>query len=211
MITGWCAISALKGPLPKGTSVFSAVLLKVASAGAGQAFLSSLLLASGAPGLVQMVQMVQLCVDGTCRHRFWTACGLRWHAGCMSPAAQDVACWSVLASTVVRLKQAACALTSTLLCLLVCHCLPAAVCAMMSTADSALLAFSSMWVKDLFVPYIRPQATQQQQIWFGRAMSVVGLSIGVALGEWAAGTEEEDGYATRPEQAQACAGPQQLP
>lgn len=54
---------------------------------------------------------------------------------------------------------------------------------MMSTADSALLAFSSMWVKDLFVPYIRPQATQQQQIWFGRAMSVVGLSIGVALGE----------------------------
>lgn len=58
---------------------------------------------------------------------------------------------------------------------------------MMSTADSALLAFSSMWVKDLFVPYIRPQATQRQQIWFGRAMSVVGLSIGVALGEWAGG------------------------
>jgi hypothetical protein len=54
---------------------------------------------------------------------------------------------------------------------------------MMSTADSALLAFSSMWVKDLFVPYIRPQASQKQQIWFGRAMSVVGLSIGVALGE----------------------------
>jgi Na+/proline symporter len=54
---------------------------------------------------------------------------------------------------------------------------------MMSTADSALLAFSSMWVKDLFVPYIRPQATQQQQIWFGRAMSVLGLGIGVSLGE----------------------------
>jgi sodium/proline symporter len=58
---------------------------------------------------------------------------------------------------------------------------------MMSTADSSLLAFSSMWVKDLFVPYIKPQATQKQQIWFGRAMSVVGLSIGVALGEiWSA-------------------------
>ena len=60
-------------------------------------------------------------------------------------------------------------------------CVPA-VCAMMSTADSALLAFSSMWVKDLFVPYLRPKATQAQQIWFGRLMSVIGLSIGVALG-----------------------------
>lgn len=59
----------------------------------------------------------------------------------------------------------------------------AAVCAMMSTADSSLLAFSSMWVKDLFVPYIRPRATQRQQIWFGRVMSVIGLSIGVFLGE----------------------------
>jgi hypothetical protein len=53
---------------------------------------------------------------------------------------------------------------------------------MMSTADSALLAFSSMWVRDLFVPYIRPQATQRQQIWVGRAMSVLGLAIGVTLG-----------------------------
>jgi hypothetical protein len=47
MITGWCAIAALAGPLPKGTSVFSAVLLKVASGGTGQAVLSALLLASG--------------------------------------------------------------------------------------------------------------------------------------------------------------------
>jgi hypothetical protein len=53
---------------------------------------------------------------------------------------------------------------------------------MMSTADSALLAFSSMWVRDLFVPYIRPQATQRQQLWVGRAMSVIGLAIGVTLG-----------------------------
>lgn len=48
MITGWCAIAALTGPLPKGTSVFSAVLLKVAGTGTGQAILASLLLASGA-------------------------------------------------------------------------------------------------------------------------------------------------------------------
>jgi hypothetical protein len=58
MITGWCAIAALKGPLPKGTSVFSAVLLKVADAGTGQAVLASLLLASGA--LQYMLLSVQV-------------------------------------------------------------------------------------------------------------------------------------------------------
>lgn len=47
MITGWCAIASLKGPLPKGTSVFSAVLLKVAAEGVGQTVLAALLLASG--------------------------------------------------------------------------------------------------------------------------------------------------------------------
>jgi hypothetical protein len=67
MITGWCAISALKGPLPKGTSVFSAVLLKVASAGAGQAFLSSLLLASGAPGLLWCSRCCGCSVCNGCR------------------------------------------------------------------------------------------------------------------------------------------------
>eukprot|EP00878_Enallax_costatus_P016186 GHUV01016976.1.p1 GENE.GHUV01016976.1~~GHUV01016976.1.p1 ORF type:complete len:356 (+),score=97.44 GHUV01016976.1:718-1785(+) len=101
MITGWVAIAALAGPLPKGTSVFSAVLLKIAAEGTGQAFLSALLLAS-------------------------------------------------------------------------------AVCAMMSTADSALLAFSSMWVRDLFKPYLFKRATENQQIWFGRCMSVIGLAIGAA-------------------------------
>lgn len=53
---------------------------------------------------------------------------------------------------------------------------------MMSTADSALLAFSSMWVRDLFKPYLFKNATETQQMWFGRAMSVVGLGIGVLLG-----------------------------
>lgn len=55
MITGWCAIAALTGPLPKGTSVFSAVLLKVAQAGTGQTVLSALLLASGGLQLSQHV------------------------------------------------------------------------------------------------------------------------------------------------------------
>jgi hypothetical protein len=48
MITGWVAISALAGPLPKGTSVFSAVLAKVAAEGTGQTVLAALLLSSGA-------------------------------------------------------------------------------------------------------------------------------------------------------------------
>lgn len=61
-------------------------------------------------------------------------------------------------------------------------CLCAAVCAMMSTADSALLAFSSMWVRDLFKPYLFKRATDAHQIWFGRLMSVIGLAIGVLLG-----------------------------
>ncbi|WIA33094.1 hypothetical protein OEZ86_006248 [Tetradesmus obliquus] len=103
MITGWVAISALAGPLPKGTSVFSAVLAKVAAEGKGQTVLAALLLSS-------------------------------------------------------------------------------AVCAMMSTADSALLAFSSMWVRDLFKPYLCKHASEATQIWFGRVMSVVGLAIGVMLG-----------------------------
>lgn len=47
MITGWVAIAALSGPLPKGTSVFSAVLIKVAEHGNGQVVLAALLLASG--------------------------------------------------------------------------------------------------------------------------------------------------------------------
>lgn len=45
--------------------------------------------------------------------------------------------------------------------------LASAVCAMMSTADSALLAFSAMWVRDIYVRYIRPKASQMEQIIFG--------------------------------------------
>jgi hypothetical protein len=47
MITGWVAIAALTGPLPKGSSAFSAVLLVVAQAGTGRAILAALLLAAG--------------------------------------------------------------------------------------------------------------------------------------------------------------------
>lgn len=58
----------------------------------------------------------------------------------------------------------------------------AAVCAMMSTADSALLSFSVMWTVDLYKPYLRRTASQRELIWFGRIMSTAGLAIGVTLG-----------------------------
>ena len=45
--------------------------------------------------------------------------------------------------------------------------LASAICAMMSTADSALLAFSSMWVRDIYVRYVRPKSSQLEQIIFG--------------------------------------------
>ncbi|KAI8471640.1 MAG: SSS family transporter: sodium ion/pantothenate [Monoraphidium minutum] len=60
--------------------------------------------------------------------------------------------------------------------------LAAAICAMMSTADSALLAFSVMWTVDLYKPYVRPNASSRELLFFGRVMSVIGLAIGVTLG-----------------------------
>lgn len=60
--------------------------------------------------------------------------------------------------------------------------LAAAVCAMMSTADSALLAFSLMWVQDLYKPYLRPRASPREQLLFARVMAVAALAVGVGLG-----------------------------
>mmetsp|Transcript_22660 Transcript_22660/g.55947 ORF Transcript_22660/g.55947 Transcript_22660/m.55947 type:complete len:732 (-) Transcript_22660:212-2407(-) len=57
----------------------------------------------------------------------------------------------------------------------------AAVCAMMSTADSALIAFGTMWLKDAFVPYVLPGASQQHQLYFAKAVGVFGLGIGLLL------------------------------
>lgn len=59
--------------------------------------------------------------------------------------------------------------------------LASAICAMMSTADSAMLAFSTMWVRDLFKPYLFRRSTEFQQLMFGKLMAFVGLSIGVGL------------------------------
>lgn len=60
--------------------------------------------------------------------------------------------------------------------------LASAICAMMSTADSALLACSSMWVRDIYTKYFRRNASQAEQIMFGKFIAFAALSIGVALG-----------------------------
>lgn len=62
--------------------------------------------------------------------------------------------------------------------------LAAAICAMMSTADSALLAFSQMWVRDIYTKYLRPHAGQVEQLVFGKIMAIIGLVIGVTLGNY---------------------------
>jgi hypothetical protein len=38
---------------------------------------------------------------------------------------------------------------------------------MMSTADSAMLAFSTMWVRDVYTKYVRRNAGHLEQIVFG--------------------------------------------
>ena len=57
----------------------------------------------------------------------------------------------------------------------------AAVCAMLSTADSALIAFSTMWLRDFYLPYIKPTASQFSQVVFTKVMGVFGLAFGVFL------------------------------
>jgi hypothetical protein len=39
-----------------------------------------------------------------------------------------------------------------------------------------------MWLRDLYKPYIRPHASEREQLWFGRIVAVIGLAIGVTLG-----------------------------
>ncbi|GIL51166.1 hypothetical protein Vafri_7234 [Volvox africanus] len=62
--------------------------------------------------------------------------------------------------------------------------LASAICAMMSTADSALLAFSQMWVRDIYTKYLRPNAGQIEQLVFAKVMAIIGLVIGVTLGNY---------------------------
>ncbi|KAG2500633.1 hypothetical protein HYH03_001400 [Edaphochlamys debaryana] len=62
--------------------------------------------------------------------------------------------------------------------------LASAVCAMMSTADSALLACSSMWVRDIYTKYVRPHASPREQLIFGKIIAFVALAIGVFLGNY---------------------------
>ncbi|KAF5837517.1 sodium/solute symporter [Dunaliella salina] len=59
--------------------------------------------------------------------------------------------------------------------------LASGVCAMMSTADSSLLAFSTMWVQDFLRPYVWPSASELVQMLFAKFMGFVALCIGIAL------------------------------
>ena len=58
-----------------------------------------------------------------------------------------------------------------------------ALAAFMSTMDSQLLALSSMLTRDLYVPYLRREATLAEQVWVGRVLVIVlaGLGLLVAL------------------------------
>mmetsp|Transcript_16719 Transcript_16719/g.40010 ORF Transcript_16719/g.40010 Transcript_16719/m.40010 type:complete len:772 (+) Transcript_16719:76-2391(+) len=60
--------------------------------------------------------------------------------------------------------------------------LTAAVCAMVSTADSSLIAFSTMMLRDLYLPYFNPSASQRTQVIFTRVLAILGLALGVFLG-----------------------------
>ncbi|GLC49135.1 hypothetical protein PLESTB_000186200 [Pleodorina starrii] len=70
--------------------------------------------------------------------------------------------------------------------------LAAAICAMMSTADSALLAFSTMWVRDIYTKYLRKNAGQIEQLVFAKVMAIIGLVIGVTLGNYSVERNKPD-------------------
>lgn len=53
--------------------------------------------------------------------------------------------------------------------------------AFMSTLDSQLLALSSMVTRDVYIPYVRPQASLSEQTFIGRLLIVVLATIGLIL------------------------------
>ncbi len=53
--------------------------------------------------------------------------------------------------------------------------------AFMSTLDSQLLALSSMVTRDVYIPYLRPQASLSEQTFIGRLLIVVLAIIGLIL------------------------------
>lgn len=57
----------------------------------------------------------------------------------------------------------------------------AAVSAFMSTADSCMMAFGTMWLKDFYLPYIQPGASQFHQVVFTKITAIIGLAVGVWL------------------------------
>ncbi len=53
--------------------------------------------------------------------------------------------------------------------------------ALMSTAAGQLMVLSSMWTRDIYVGYIDSKASEQRQVWVGRAAIVVLAILGYAI------------------------------
>lgn len=60
----------------------------------------------------------------------------------------------------------------------------AALAALMSTADSALLSISSMFTRDVYQAHVRPQSTESELIWVGKLCSwvIIAILVAVAIG-----------------------------
>jgi SSS family solute:Na+ symporter len=63
----------------------------------------------------------------------------------------------------------------------------AALAALMSTADSALLSISSMFTRDIYLPHIKPDSSETHLTWVGKVFSWIAVALLVAV---AIGTEK---------------------
>ena len=62
--------------------------------------------------------------------------------------------------------------------------------ASMSTADSNLHALGAVLTRDVYDRFIRPDASESEKTWFGRAVIVLGTLAAVGLVEWSGQSEE---------------------
>ncbi|MEE3232685.1 MAG: sodium:solute symporter family protein [Candidatus Latescibacterota bacterium] len=53
----------------------------------------------------------------------------------------------------------------------------AALAALMSTADSALLSISSMFTRDIYLPYLRPDSSESHLTWVGKIFSWIMVAV----------------------------------
>ena len=60
----------------------------------------------------------------------------------------------------------------------------------MSTADSNLHALGAVLTRDVYDRFIRPDASESEKTWFGRAVIILGTLAAVGLVEWSGQSEE---------------------